>query len=127
MTDNDMQDQTFDVQAFAREIHEALVLGLLREGPKHGYQIALELADRSAGMFRLKHGTLYPILHRLETDGRIAGSWTEDRRPRKVYRLTAAGGRWLVEQRERCKAVFHGLFRIIDGETGDERASRTVA
>jgi PadR family transcriptional regulator, regulatory protein PadR len=127
MIDHETQDRTFDVQAFAREIHEVLVLGLLQDGPRHGYQIALELAERSQGMFHLKHGTLYPILHRLEADGRIAGSWTEERRPRKVYRMTAAGRLWLTEQRERCTAVFHGLFRVLDGETGDERASGTVA
>jgi PadR family transcriptional regulator, regulatory protein PadR len=120
-------DHTFDVQAFARGIHEVLVLGLLQDGPKHGYQIALDLAERSEGLFQLKHGTLYPILHRLETDGRIAGSWTEARRARKVYRLTAAGRRSLEGQRAQCEAVFGRLFQVLDGEDDDERAGKTVA
>jgi PadR family transcriptional regulator, regulatory protein PadR len=118
-----MSDTTFDAHAFTRGIHELLVLGLLRDGPRHGYQIGLDLDERSGGLFQFKHGTLYPILHRLESDGRIEGSWTEGRRPRKVYRLTTAGRRSLEVERERCEVVFRGLFEVLDGEAGHERAA----
>jgi PadR family transcriptional regulator PadR len=119
-----MPGDSFDVQAFARGIHELLVLALLRDGARHGYQIALDLAERSGGLFDLKHGTLYPILHRLEADGRIAGSWTRGRRARKVYRLTAHGRRALEEERGRCDEVFRGLLTVMDGgETGDARGA----
>jgi PadR family transcriptional regulator, regulatory protein PadR len=122
-----MDDQPFDVQAFCRGVHELLVMGLLREGARHGYQIAVDLEERSGGLFQFKHGTLYPILHRLESEGRIAGSWTEARRPRKVYHLTAAGRGSLEVERRRCEAVFQGLSAVLDGETGHGRVAGTGA
>jgi PadR family transcriptional regulator, regulatory protein PadR len=115
---------TFDVQAFARALHELLVLARLRSGPLHGYQIALDVAERSGGRFDFRHGTLYPILHRLEQEGRIEGAWTEEKRPRKVYRLTAKGRRSLEEERRRCEEVFRGLFAVLDEEESDESGSR---
>ena len=71
-------EKDFDVQGFARDIHELLVLSSLRNGTKHGYQIALDVETDSNGLFRFKHGTLYPILHRLEGEGLIRGSWSTD-------------------------------------------------
>jgi PadR family transcriptional regulator PadR len=118
-----MSDDSFDVQGFARGIHELLVLALLRDGARHGYQIALDLAERSEGLFDFRHGTLYPILHRLETEGRIAGSWTQEGRPRKIYRLTAKGRRALEEERGRCDEVFRGLFAVLDSGASDERTA----
>jgi DNA-binding PadR family transcriptional regulator len=86
----------FDVQGFARDIHELLVLSTLREREKHGYQIALDVESESNGLFRFRHGTLYPILHRMEGAGLIRGSWSKgDGRRKKVYSLTAAGSRHL--------------------------------
>ena len=43
-----------------------LVLSLLRDGDKYGYEMIAQLALRSEGVFELKEGTLYPVLHQLE-------------------------------------------------------------
>lgn len=51
-----------------------LVLALLAERPRHGYDLARELAARSAGALAPGQGTLYPLLHRLEREGLIAGA-----------------------------------------------------
>ncbi len=59
-------EKDFDVQGFARDINELLILSTLRSEAKHGYQIALDVETDSNGLFRFRHGTLYPILHRLE-------------------------------------------------------------
>ena len=66
----------FDAQGFARGIHELLILAALREGPRHGYQIALDVEAHSNGVFRFRHGTLYPILHRMDVNGLILGRWS---------------------------------------------------
>ena len=66
-----MEQESFDVQGFARDVHELLVLTTLREQSKHGYQIALDVEADSNGLFQFKHGTLYPILHRLEGEGLV--------------------------------------------------------
>ena len=106
----------FDAQGFARDIHELLVLAALRGEAKHGYQVALDVESESNGLFRFKHGTLYPILHRLEKDGSIAGSWsTEGGRRRKVYTLTKAGRRRLEGGRDRIADVTASLLRMLRG------------
>ena len=63
------------------------VLGLLRRGPRHGYDLRRQLAE--LGFLRVSFGALYPALRRLERKG-----WIEALRPasrRKSYRLTEAG------------------------------------
>ena len=73
---------------------EVLTLSVLADGPQHGYAIRQEL-NRSLGQ-TLPVGSLYPLLHRLESEGRIASNDTTHRgRPRKVYRLTPEGQRHL--------------------------------
>ena len=45
-----------------------LVLSLLKDGDKYGYEMIEELAKRSDDTFQLKEGTLYPLLHTLEKE-----------------------------------------------------------
>lgn len=70
-----------------------LVLSLLRDGDKYGYEMIEELAKRSDDTFRLKEGTLYPLLHSLEKEDLVVSytKQTPTGRERKYYRLTAAG------------------------------------
>lgn len=109
-----------DTQSFGRRVNEMLVLSSLRGGARHGYQIALDVEAKSGGTFELQHGTLYPILHRLEKDGLIRGSWTEGAgRQRKEYELTRAGQRYLREQAGELRSVFAQLIKML-GESGHE-------
>jgi DNA-binding PadR family transcriptional regulator len=107
--------EPLDTQGLTRTINEVLVLSTLREGAKHGYQIALDVESGSEGAFLLQHGTLYPILHRLEREGLIRGKWTEPagERRRKQYALTAAGRRRLGEQTGEVRAVFDRLMVLL--------------
>jgi PadR family transcriptional regulator, regulatory protein PadR len=110
----------FDVQDFARDIHELLVLSALRDAPRHGYQLALDIEEGSNGLFRLKHGTLYPILHRLEREGLIRGSWSRDGgRSRKVYELTSAGARRLEGGTGRVEEVVSRLLALLQAPDSD--------
>jgi PadR family transcriptional regulator len=106
--------EDFDVQAFARDIHQLIVLSTLQGGPRHGYQIALDVERDSNGLVHFKHGTLYPILHRLEEDGLIRGSWREEGgRRRKVYALTGAGRRHLSGGTTRLDEVLSRLMHLL--------------
>lgn len=70
-----------------------LVLSLLKDGDKYGYEMVEELAKRSDDTFQLKEGTLYPLLHTLEKNKYVT-SYTKaapSGRERKYYRLTKAG------------------------------------
>jgi len=104
-----------DIQSLSRSCNEVLILSTLSSGPHHGYQLALEIEDKSGGVFRFKHGTLYPILHKLENDRLIQGNWLEEegRRKRKSYRLTAAGRRRLGQQVVEWSEFFERFFNIV--------------
>jgi PadR family transcriptional regulator PadR len=105
-----------DIQAFGRAIHEVLILAVLRGERKHGYQIALDVERETGGVFAFQHGTLYPILHRLERQGRISGRWDRGGgRRRKVYALTEAGRAHLEAEGERIMTVHETLGRLLGG------------
>ena len=107
-------ERDFDVQAFARDINELLVLSTLRGEAKHGYQIGLDVEADSNGLFRFRHGTLYPILHRLEGEGLIKGSWSKDGgRRRKVYSLTRSGERHLRGETNRVDEIVSRLMHVL--------------
>lgn len=74
-----------------------LVLSLLKDGDKYGYQMVEELAKRSDDTFQLKEGTLYPLLHSLEKQKLVTSyiTKTPNGRERKYYRLTDEGLRQL--------------------------------
>lgn len=109
-----MSESDFDVQGFARDINELLVLSTLRAGPKHGYQIAQDVEVESNGLFRFRHGTLYPILHRLEDEGWIRGSWSKDGgRRKKVYTLTGSGARQLEGGTGRVQEIVSRLLSLL--------------
>lgn len=80
----------------------------------HGYQIATTIGERGDGYFHFKHGTLYPILHRLEEDGLIQGTWSkEGGRRRKVYSLTHRGERRVVGGTDRVQDVVSRLLAML--------------
>ena len=94
---------------------ELQLLALLDDGPRHGYALRQELRRRSAGSFDLLPGTLYPLLRRLETGGLVESGWQAGpKRRRRVYRLTAAGGREL-ELRLRDWVEFIGAVTDVIG------------
>jgi len=96
-----------DLKRLARTLHETLILDALRAGPVHGYWIARDIEERTGGFIAIGHGTLYPLLHHLEKQGWITGSWPEGRGPRrrKVYVLTAGGWAYLEERAVELRAL----------------------
>lgn len=79
---------------------EILVLKLLSEDEKYGYQLISELKEKSEDLFILKEGTLYPILYRLEDENLVESHWSEPKGKevsRKYYRITDKGKQELEE------------------------------
>ena len=107
-----------EIQNLSKSCNEALILAALSAGPRHGYQLALDVAASSGDRFRFRHGTLYPILHKLEKDGLIAGTWSEEGRRgrRKLYALTRRGETYAAEQRASWRAFVAGLLSVIGKE-----------
>ena len=97
-----------------------LVLKLLEDGDKYGYQMTEELRRRSDHTFDLKSGTLYPLLHILEQKGYIT-AWeepSEASRPRRYYHLTDAGRKQLTEKETEWKAYAAAMTKVLKGGKG---------
>ncbi len=79
-----------------------LVLALLKDGDKYGYEMIEELAKRSDDTFLLKEGTLYPLLHALEKEKFVKSysKITTSGRERKYYSLTREGRAQLEHKEE---------------------------
>lgn len=93
---------------------ELLILALLEERDRHGYEIAQLIEERSEGAISFHVASLYPTLYRMEDKGVIQGRWIEKagRRRRRYYRLTAAGKKVLASQRTLWENFFHALNRV---------------
>ena len=72
-----------------------LILAVLAEGPRHGYDIITELENKSNGRYRPSPGSVYPTLTLLEEGGYITGDTTEGKR---VFTITAAGRELLAKK-----------------------------
>lgn len=90
-------EQTKD--EFKRGVTELLVLHLLLDGPKYGYEISQLLDEKSGSRYVVSEGTLYPLLYKMEDRGFIVSAVTfvTKRRMRRAYEITDAGrGRYAV-------------------------------
>jgi PadR family transcriptional regulator PadR len=76
---------------------DLLVLKSLALGPLHGLGVSDRIGQITQGAFKVKPGSLFPALHRLEEAGWLKSSWgeSENNRRAKYYRLTKAGQRQL--------------------------------
>lgn len=106
------------MNALARELKrgstELLILALLEERDRHGYDLARLIDERSRGEISFYVASLYPTLYRLEDKGLIDGRWVEKagQRRRRYYRLTTAGRRTLASQRSVWETFFDALNRV---------------
>ena len=91
-----------------------LVLAILLEGESYGYAIQKRVSELSGGNLEWSDGMLYPVLHRLERLGLIAGKWqqAETGRRRRYYRLTAKGEKQLATERQQWQAVDAALRNV---------------
>ena len=84
---------------------DTMILSVLERGSGHGLEILKRLELAGCGLLKLKEGSLYPALHRLEADGKLKGTWEAEphgRRGarRRIYQLTLKGKRQLADSRQ---------------------------
>jgi transcriptional regulator len=93
---------------------ELLILSLVEDQPRHGYDIGRLIQTRSGGTLRFNVASLYPLLYRLEKRGWIDGRWVErvGQRRRRMYRLTAEGRKVLAAQRGGWQVFARAVSRI---------------
>jgi transcriptional regulator len=94
-----------------------LILRTLELEPRHGVAIADRIGQISRGTFRVKAGSLFPALHRLEQDGAITGEWVQaDGRRMKTYRLTPAGRRQRAAGTREWGRVVEAMRLVLEAE-----------
>jgi PadR family transcriptional regulator PadR len=93
---------------------ELLILSLVKDRPRHGYEIGQLIEMRSSGVLRFNVASLYPLLYRLEKRGWIRGRWVEKsgQRRRRYYRLTPSGRKVLAAQRDGWQEFVGAINRI---------------
>ena len=107
-----------------------VILQLLEEKPRHGYEIIRALEDRFGGMYSPSAGTVYPTLTLLEDMGyaRI----TVEEGGKKTYSITDEGRAYLAQNRSAVDDIFEritelGSTFLSDGVMGVNRAIKDVA
>ena len=95
---------------------ELLILALVEDRPRHGYEIARLIEQRSEGAISFRVASLYPTLYRLEDRGLIEGRWVEKagQRRRRYYKLAREGRKVLASQR----TVWHTFLVALDRIAG---------
>ena len=100
---------------------ELILLKLLEKEDMYGYRIVASLEERGGDVFRVKEGTLYPVLYRLEDNGFIDSYRSNPKRgvPRKYYKLTEAGSaqlKQLLDEWKKFASVIDGLISNVEKE-----------
>ena len=97
---------------------ETMILSVLEQGETHGFEVWRRLEDAGHGALKLREGSLYPALYRLEKNGLVKAQWerrdNERRGPRRrIYRLTSKGKRKLSDARRQWQHFVSVIGRIV--------------
>ncbi|MDD2234127.1 MAG: helix-turn-helix transcriptional regulator [Desulfitobacteriaceae bacterium] len=94
-----------------------LILKLLEETDMYGYEMIEELSKKSQNIFKLKAGTLYPLLHGLEHKDMLTSyeKSTGNQRIRKYYSITKTGRKYLNEKTKEWKVYTVAINNVLGG------------
>jgi PadR family transcriptional regulator PadR len=98
---------------------DSLILSVLERGDAHGFEVWQRLEAAGSGALKLREGSLYPALYRLEAAGHVKSAWegassTRKGPRRRVYRLTPKGSRRLADAR----TEWHSFAATVGGILG---------
>lgn len=95
---------------------DLLILQTLMWGPQHGYGMSQAIRANSGDLLKVDAGSLYPALHRLEKQKWIDAEWkvSENKQDVKVYRLTAAGRKRLMQERTRWEQITDAIAGVLN-------------
>ncbi len=102
--------------AFLNGVPEMLILHLLAERPMHGYELAQAIRHASGNQLEFGEGCIYPILHRLESQGLLsAASQSVAGRVRVVYRATTKGKAQLADTVGSWRRIVASINHALQG------------
>ncbi|MHB1071997.1 MAG: PadR family transcriptional regulator [Gemmatimonadaceae bacterium] len=90
-----------------------VILRLLEEKPRHGYDIIKEIEERFGGTYAPSPGTVYPTLTMLEDMGYAKGTVEEG--GKKIYAITEEGRKHLAENSQAVDSIFERMARFVEG------------
>ena len=96
---------------------DMLILKSLQHKPRHGLGIADRIQQMSQEILRVEQGSLYPALYRLEAQGWIKAEWgvSDNNRKARYYKLTAAGRKQLLAEKEHWSRITKGINLVLSG------------
>ena len=99
---------------------DLLVLALLKERDRHGYELSKQIRQRSQEVLVFRAASIYTLLYRLEGQGLIRGRWVEKpgQRRRRFYRLTALGRRTLQRDERHWQRFVDAVRQVIEPSPG---------
>lgn len=101
-----------------------LILSLIEEEPRHGYDLIIEIEQRTGGTYKPSPGVMYPALSVLEDQGFVKAKKLEGKR---VYSLTEAGEEELAEHADTLAKIEERLEKLAQPEAelhpGDIRSA----
>jgi PadR family transcriptional regulator, regulatory protein PadR len=120
------------IEGFQRDLLrgslDMMILSALARGAQYGYGVQKQIELASQGRVKIAAGTLYPILHRLESDKLIKSRWEDDTgRKRKWYELTATGKKRLQKQAEEWTQFAHCLQTLLAPVVGGGKLATSPA
>jgi DNA-binding PadR family transcriptional regulator len=92
-----------------------VILRLLKEKPRHGYEVIKALEEKMSGCYTASAGTVYPTLQLLEDEGYIKAVDTDGK---KVYHVTPEGERYLEEHRDMLDGIIDRVRETVRDFTG---------
>lgn len=80
---------------------DTIILKLLQNGDKYGYEITKLISSNSGGEYELKEATMYSSLKRMENEGYITSYWGDESQGgrRKYYKITQKGNEIYFENK----------------------------
>ncbi|MGF0031746.1 PadR family transcriptional regulator [Bariatricus sp. SGI.154] len=91
-----------------------LILRLLEDKDMYGYEMIVTLRRKSQNVFELKAGTLYPLLHGMESKGLLDSYEMEEAgKIRKYYSITKEGRKVLTEKKEEWTAYSQAVVNVL--------------
>jgi PadR family transcriptional regulator PadR len=117
------------VEQLKKGITETALLYLINEVQTYGYGIIKELEKRTTGYLKLKGGTIYPALRRLEIKG-LVKSWrqqTTEHRSRRYYKITDKGRQFLARRLAEWQDFSRAVSTLMEIGNGNQAASTDTA
>lgn len=92
-----------------------VVLELLADQPRYGYEICKLVQQRTGGELQMREGSLYPALHRMERAGWLRSFWRDapEGRRRKYYQITASGRKALGALRDEWRSFAGAISAVL--------------